>query len=746
MQDASKEYKQSMRQYFRHRGFARITIGVINLLAQKSIQVNNQTGLLYISNTEEVFQGETPQKIYATPEEGFSKVDGSMFFAPPPNSNYQFYNNGLVSQGILGSIFLDFGGEHFDIKGITIDFSDYYPVDFTIETNLGVKSYHNNDKRYWSTEDVFQDVSFFKIHPARMINGRGRLRIFQFSCGITNVFTNNEIFNYSGKEYVSPITEMLPSNDVRFTVANYNSYYSPDNPGSAMVYMETGQEVRVAFGYDVDGKGNIEWLPEKLSYLKEWSANESEANFTSSGIFERMASSTYYKGQYRPEGISLYNLAIEVFEDAGIEHYFVDSYLKNIIVWNPLPVVSHPAALQLIANAGRCVLRELRDGRVAIQTGFISKMNISTNGQMFYSKVGNVAIEEKKDWYADTSYGFTAVDGSMYFPPASTNDVLNTGYISSSVWIEDGGTGHWNGVEPKIVIEMEAVNSIFGIEIIFKALSPKQFCIKTYCNNEIVDSISVDNSGLQYKSNYAFIDFDRMEIVFTKGSPNARIFVENVFFGENTDYILRRSNELLTSPVAIRQQKIKDISVSYTLYKESVESVVVASEEITVPSNNYEYLVYFNNPSYDLSVFVNSDNESDRINARIIESGTYYARIKFTGITSETIVRYNISGYEYEKEERKYVKKHNNSGEEKIWNNPLISTVEHAKQVEEWLASYFLGEVEYEIEWKGDPAVDANDLFELETKFGKFLVRDYENTLTCNGRWKGSMKARRVAR
>ena len=52
--------------------------------------------------------------------------------------------------------------------------------------------------------------------------------------------------------------------------------------------METGQEIRVAFGYDVDGNGDIEWLPEKLSYLKEWSANESEAQFTSTDIFDHM--------------------------------------------------------------------------------------------------------------------------------------------------------------------------------------------------------------------------------------------------------------------------------------------------------------------------------------------------------------------------------------------------------------------------------------------------------------------------
>ena len=72
--------------------------------------------------------------------------------------------------------------------------------------------------------------------------------------------------------------------------------------------------------------------------------------------------------------------------------------------------------------------------------------------------------------------------------------------------------------------------------------------------------------------------------------------------------------------------------------------------------------------------------------------------------------------------------------------------MEHAKELEKWLSSYFLGDVEYEIEWKGDPAVDANDLFHLETRFGTSFIRDYENTLTFNGRWKGKIKARKVAK
>lgn len=62
------------------------------------------------------------------------------------------------------------------------------------------------------------------------------------------------------------------------------------------------------------------------------------------------------KGQYYETGITLYDLAVLVLEDAGVaqEDYYLDTYLKKITVYNPLPNVRHKEALQIIANAGRC--------------------------------------------------------------------------------------------------------------------------------------------------------------------------------------------------------------------------------------------------------------------------------------------------------------------------------------------------------------------------------------------------------
>lgn len=260
MQKVSKAYKEAMKRPLRNRAYIHISIGVINQDAQKTACVDVPENMLTeYSNFTKPFDNYEIDSIYATAEQGFARTDGSMVFLPR-NVREAFMNNGLVTEGVLGSISIRFGMKHLDIKGLTIDFGEAYPTAFTIESDLGIKEYTGNTLALWSTEDVFTGVSFLRITPLSMANGQARLRIYKFLCGVGNVFTNKDIKSYSFKDYVSPISDRIPSQDMSLTVYNYSFRYNIDNPGSAIHFMELGQEIRVSFGYDVTGKGDIEWL------------------------------------------------------------------------------------------------------------------------------------------------------------------------------------------------------------------------------------------------------------------------------------------------------------------------------------------------------------------------------------------------------------------------------------------------------------------------------------------------------
>lgn len=735
MQTASLEYKKTIRQLPRNRGYIRATIGIINQEAQNSASAK-ESKLAYFSNDTKPFEGNSVSRIYATAEKNFSKIDGTMYFLPEENSSLNLYNNGLVSEDIAGVLYINFKEPAgFDIKGLMIEFGDSYPNMIEIEWDNGKNLYKNENGRF-ITEDVYEGVTFLKIIP---VNMETRLRIFEITFGIAKTFTNESVLNYSLKEYVSPVSESIPSQDMVLEVDNQSLYYSVDNPESAFAFLETGQEIRVMFGYDITGNGTVEWLPENTCYLKEWKADDIKARFVATDRFDYITG-YYYKGLYRENGISLYDLAIDVLNDAGIDdskEYYLDPYLKNIIVYNPIPPVKSTEALQIIANAGRCILYQDRKKRIHMDSSFVPDMVISTDNKEEYSSVEKLLKSTLKEAYAIQSNDFSIVDGSVLFMPLE-GPYKKTGYVSKSIADESGLFLN----NPIITITSEATFSVYGLIINFRNVAPKQFVITTYNQGEQVEQHVIDDSELSYVTYETFESFDTMKIEFTKGYPNAKVTIDNILISDITDYTLERSIDIYGNPVGQRKNKVKSISVARNVYKNNSEIVELALEKVTMIESELIQTVVFSEPVYEISVSADSAN----VNAEIIEKSSYMVVVKFKKSTSaKEEFTYKVSGKKYTIDIFQEKSIYNAHGEEMLWNNPLISNIEHAKDVKDWIATHFLGDVEYEISWRGDPRIDAGDLIYLELKNrDTALTKIYQNTLNFNGAWSSVLKARKA--
>ena len=737
MQKVSNEYVESMKSIGRNRGYIRVTLGIVNSEAQENLETASDSSVAYFSS-DSILHGQTVTQVYATCEQNFSKVNGNMYFLPTQGSSATIYPNGIVSNSLLGGIKFDFGnGESYDLVGFTIDFGENYPIDFTISGGGDSIPFTGNDSRYFTTELGLHGVDSFTITPTLMLGGDTRLRIYSISLGVSNVFTNENTLSYRETTYVSPLADSLPSTDISVTVENYDQYYNPDNPNSVLAFFEVGQEVKVQFGYDTLDDGVIEWLPETVTHLKTWQATDRDATFTATDVFDYV-SGTYYGGKYYPQGISLYDLAEDIFADAGVERYRIDTSLEDVIVYNPMPAVDYTQALQIIANAGRCSLRESRDGMIYIESEYIPDIKdftLTCNGQTDYSNVANLVSEDAKTSYAIYSKDFTKLNDSKMLFKGSQVDLTKVGYTSSAVC-------NSNGVfttNPVITMTIGTDYSAPAMNIKFRNVAPQEFVIRTYFNNIGVETITVSDPDILFTTETGFAEFDTMEIEFTKGAPNSRITIDQIWFGSPTDYTLYR-NMFYDSPTATRQERIKSISVSMFNYKDSAESIkdLVTSEIKNAESTEYTFT--FNNPSYGFTASVTEGTAS----ISIVKSSAYAITIALSNVSS-TDVKIAIQGYEYSVDEQRYTATHSNTGVEKTWSNPLISDAEHAKMIEKWLSDYFLGDVEYEFNWRGDPRIDADDLLKLELKTGEIVpVKNYQNTLEFNGAWSGSMKARKV--
>lgn len=743
MQYVSTAYKEAMKQPARNKSYMRITLGLINQEAQAAAQVQSGN-FTYFSDTQKPLINESVTKLYATYERNFSKVDGSMYFLPRKGRG-NLFNEGIVTEALCGQgeqpgVLIRFNtADPLDIKGITLEFGPAYPVKFTIETDEGLHEYEN-DSHEFKTEDTFDNTTFMRIRAQEMVNEVGRLRILTITFGIGITFDNEKIVSSDLKHTMSPISETLPSIDFDLTIENLDRYYNVDNDDSAINYMETGQELEVFYGYTLND-GSVEWVKGATLYMQEWSADDQEAKFGAVDKFEYMQGE-YKRGEYRPNGITLYNLAIDVFTDAGMaeDEYWVDPYLKKITVYNPLPMVTHKECLQLIANAGRSVIMQNRDGLIMIKSSFEPEKAVSANQVAAYGDVQSLLSDGQESEYAAFEENFAQVGRGQYFMPRGTN-YLAAGYVSESISGEDGSFDE----NPIITLTMESAYTFYNLTLIFGSIQPVEFIITTYNNGKKQKSFKSKSITKRTIVSYTFVDTDKITIEFTKAKPHNRIHLNRIIFGSESDYELTY-NDLTATPKGTKLEKVKELRVVRTIYARDTELKDLTCDEMVLAAGQQaEYEIEFGNAVHNLSAFTIVNDVAQDYGAIITASSSYWCRVKITKPPAkDTKVVLTIRGYEYNISTSNEATRLNNTGSIQTWNNPLISSAEDAKNLVEWVGEYYAGGNQYELSYRGDPILDYNDLIYLESRYVEdLMIRLEEVTLTYEGSLSGNLVARR---
>lgn len=737
MQPASQQYKDLMRREFRDPlSYIRVTIGLINQEAQASAYIPDQDNYTYYSSFKMPLDNYDVKELYATCDQDYTPVDGSMYFLPRTRPGVVL-NQGIVSRELLGPLEIRFPVQH-DIKGLTIEFGKAYPVDFTIESDNNTLEITGNAAGHFVTEEIFAGATFLRFAPSQMVNGQSRFRIHKITMGIGIYFDNQRILSATKKEHISPIMEELPTIDFNLTVNNKDRTFDIENEESSVNFLEIGQSVTVLYGQELDD-GSVEWLPGATVQLKEWSADDEEMNFSASDRFDYM-DGTYYKGLYHPEGISLYDLALDVFSDAGIDArtYWIDNYLKSVKVFNPMPVVTHKEALQLIANAGRCILYQDREGNIFLKSSFIPDMEASSDNETYFSHAVSVLDKAVKKSYALATQDYTSVTPTQYFLPRQGEEVsyLNVGYVSEVVAESDGAFV----VNPTVEINLEASFKCFGLTLEFGSNNPSEMVFHAYHDGELVEDYKVTGLTTTTVISHEFEEFDRLVLEFTKGCPNNRIVLNNITFGDSTDYVFEYGNELTKTPKGTQLAKVRELQVVRTLYNQAGEIKELAKESIAVTAADNRYTFYFNNPSYDLSCALTAPEEGQTVT--IINSSNYFATVEITGATGAVEVL--ISGRELTSVKANITRQLNPTGSQEVWENPLVSDAVHAADLADWIGDYLKSDRQYDLQYRGEPRIDANDIAFLENKYvPDLLLRVYEHTLKFNGALSGTIKARR---
>lgn len=738
MQKVSKAYKESMKSSLRERAYIMISFGLVNQEAQAKATVDNGS-YAYYSSKDNIFGEHIDDTVYATLEEEFTKVDGSMFFLPRATEGGRYYDTGIVSDKLVSEarceVIISLNTIATDFKGLTINFGENYPVDFDIVGSTGQTiEFRGNTKSKWSTEEVLENTTYIKLVFYKMKNLQSRLRIYSIMFGYGLVYYNDSVMSSALDSYVSPIGADVPQFDFSVTLKNYDHYFNVDNPNSAINYLETGQEMDIMYGYQTPGSDTIEWIQGNHLWCSEWESDDNTATIRCQDIFRNM-DGEYVKGLYSAAGKSYYALAEEILKDAGISEYYIDPRLKKLYSNNPIPRVKYKEALQIIANACRCVLTQSRDGKVQIKSNFMPSASIATNGEETYSNAANVLADTPKVEYATLAGNYTPTDGTMFFLPRNGKAALTTGYVSKEI---SGANGTF-AKNPVVTITMEAIRAYYGLKLVFGTALPAAFTIRTYKGGEPVNEYPVERDEISTTSIILrdFDDFDVMKIEFTKtAEPYNRIVLNYFSLSDVVDFTMNR-RDMTSSPKAIKQELIKEVIVPCYTYQENNREENLVYEDIDVVAGEVE-TYYIQDPSYGYKVKLDEVEGK----ATVVAWSNYFVTIKFNVTGS---FKLEVQGYRYKIVEKYATVSLNARGKTVKWKNPLISNTTMANELAAWLADYYTAGIEYEYDTRGNPELDATDIVYQENEFHDGMrVNIYRHTVNFKQAFSGRVTARRI--
>ena len=273
------------------------------------------------------------------------------------------------------------------IQGVTIVWSEEYdefPVSFTVTAYRGssvVAEADITDNR-GNTSTVELDLVNYDsvvIKVREWCLPLHRARIEQVMLGTYITYTKRDLMQYSHEQTGCLMSGELPKNSISFALDNSTGVWNPLNPDGYTKYLAERQQIKVRYGFNIDG--NIEWIKAGTFYLSEWStpANSITATFTARDILE-FAMEVPYTGDMSG---TLYDIVLQAVNEANFPYgasVYIDDSLKDVEAgFEGEYTVAQ--IIQMAANAGTCVMYQDREGvfRIEKAKALLSDYRISQN-------------------------------------------------------------------------------------------------------------------------------------------------------------------------------------------------------------------------------------------------------------------------------------------------------------------------------------------------------------------------------
>ena len=732
MQTVSAAYKEQIQKQFRNRSYVRVSYGVFNLQATQEAAFSDNGHTAYgVGNLNNDI---LPDRDYATFEKDYWRADGSQLILPAAGPyNY----DGFVSSAVSGddntfttnpTITVSFSDAQ-DIYGLTFSFPEGQVPQ---EIKVNGTSYYPDGSEY-VMPDKLESVTAVTIEFVKAPASGRRVRLNRLRFGQSVYFGNTEITKTSFSSSIDFLSLSLTQKQLSVTIDNRQQIYNPLNSEGLYEYLAAKQPLEIYYGYELDN-GTIEWiLGDNLVLESTPTAADNEATFTAVDNLTNLTS-TFYHGLYRPTGISLYDLAKEVLDDAGVEHYSIDDHLKTVYTKAALPVATHRECLQIIANAGQCILYTDRRGYIKLEIALDPTVTIGDNGHTDFSDSDSAYNDQDLPTakYADFLPNSWKAAGAKIILPGSA-PYMRVGFVSDKICGADGAFSTY----PVFYWKYSFPYSAYQIPITFDNLDGEyaaEFDVVYKLAGAEVDRVSITgNTAVTYTVEHEISGIDEIDIEIHKWSVGTRrAMIAQIGSGRVNDMKIDFSTAS-SKPTVEKSSQVKTVTVNCYGYTPAAEATQLYNESLTL--------------SGDITLNITHDAAAE-VAATITGDGsitsqthcTYYSTLTLTGTGTATLT---LTGKVLTTSSVSVVKHLNPQGEDKdALTNPLITDLTNAQNTAIWIGDYFSKRNFLTTDYRGNPEIDAHDLVYMESQFEPlFPVRIMEHKIEFNGALSGNVKA-----
>ena len=450
MYATTEAYQSAMAEIARPKAHARVTLGLVDPTVLHDAAIATSEADSY-SNLADILEDPEPRR-YAAFDSDFYALDGSLY--TPPDDARLATAQGYVSASVAGSdgvfataplLTIACTADH-DISGLTLVWAraEEMPTQMTVTafsssggqlaSTVATPTELRTYAQLLATGARKLTISFDKAAAGR------RARLPEIVLGAGYQYADSEIMSIAERRTGSPIAAELPYREANITLYDREGKWDLMGTTALVRFLRSGQAVQIYYGQELDD-GTTEWIPSLGWHLVSFSAEDDKVTLTCEGVLSlhNAAGDVYESTRDFVFGGTIptvYDAAKAVLDDAGITDYYINGKLKSQSLYNPIPMVSHSAALQLIAGAAGALLGETVEGQIRLDVE-AAQSDLTAAGDLpAWDKPASLINGTAKD-YAAFDVDFFRLDGgvdaladdaaSPYLP------LYNGGYISTDV-------------------------------------------------------------------------------------------------------------------------------------------------------------------------------------------------------------------------------------------------------------------------------------------------------------------------